>query len=95
MTDLTEASMIVRNDQIPTGEIDGELVALDLDRGDCFGMDRVGTLIWQMAAEPVPVAAIVDRLTQDHDIDRETCRNDVLPFIGELADAGLVRVLEG
>jgi len=87
--------MIVRNDQIPTGEIDGELVALDLERGDCFGMDRVGTLIWAMAAKPVHIAEIVDRLTADHEVDRATCRDDVLPFIGELAEAGLVRVLEG
>lgn len=55
MTDVTEASRIVRNDRIPTGEIDGELVALDLEQGDCFGMDRVGTLIWGMTAEPIAI----------------------------------------
>lgn len=95
MTKITEADTIVRNDRIPTGEIDGELVALDLERGDCFGMDRVGTLIWAMTAEPVGVAAIIDRLVMEHEVERDTCRNDVLPFIGELAEAGLVRVLAG
>ncbi|MEO6247746.1 MAG: PqqD family protein [Sphingomicrobium sp.] len=94
MTLITEASLIVRNDKIPTGEIDGELVALDLERGDCFGMDRVGTLIWAMSAAPVQVATIIDRLTEDHEVDRQTCRDDVLPFIGELAEAGLVRLVE-
>jgi hypothetical protein len=95
MTNISESSTIVRNDRIPTGEIDGELVALDLDRGDCFGMDRIGTLIWAMSAEPVGVAQIIDRLAQDHEVDRDTCRNDVLPFIADLADSGLVHVMEG
>lgn len=92
---ITEASLIVRNDAIPTGEIDGEMVALDLARGDCFGLDRIGTLIWALAAEPVRVAAIVDRLAADHDVDRATCRDDVLPFLNELRGAGLVRVIDG
>ena len=95
MASIDESSLIVRNDSIPTGEIDGELVALDLERGDCFGMDRIGTLIWAMAAEPVRAAAIVDRLASEHDVDRDQCRDDVLPFLADLADAGLMRVLEG
>lgn len=91
---ITEASLIVRNDAIPCGEIDGEMVALDLDRGDCFGLDRIGTLIWALAAEPMRVSALIDRLAADHAVDRATCRDDVLPFLAELADAGLVRVID-
>lgn len=91
---ITEASLIVRNDSIPTGEIDGEMVALDLDRGTCFGMDRIGTLIWALAATPVRVEALIDRLAADHEVDRATCAADVLPFLADLNDAGLVRVID-
>ena len=91
---ITEASLIVRNEAIPTGEIDGEMVALDLDRGTCFGLDPIGTLIWALAASPVRVGALIDRLAADHEVDRATCRDDVLPFLADLIDAGLVRVID-
>ena len=70
------------------------MVALDLDRGDCFGLDRIGTAIWALAAAPVRVGAIIDQLATDHEVDRATCRDDVLPFLDELHDAGLVRVID-
>ena len=88
-------SRIVRNAGIPTGAIDGETVALDLDRGECFGMDKIGSIIWEMAADPVRVADVVDRLARSHVVGRKQCLADVLPFLEELASAGLVRVLPG
>ena len=94
MSIIGEQDRLVRNQTIPTGVIDGEMVALDLDRGECFGMDRVGTLIWEMSAEPIRVATMIDRLAAEHGVDRATCAADVLPFLADLAEAGLVRVLE-
>ena len=94
MDRIDEHSRIVRNDSIPTGVIDGELVALDLEKGDCFGMDQIGTRIWSLAATPGPISAIVDQLAQEHDVDRSTCSADVIAFVADLARSGLVRVLE-
>lgn len=94
MDRIDEKCRIVRNDSIPTGVIDGEMVALDLDKGDCFGMDQIGTRIWALAETPVPVSAIVDQLIREHDVDRATCCADVIAFVTDLARSGLVRVLE-
>ena len=92
---IEEHSQIVRNAQIPTGAVDGETVALDLERGECFGIDLTGTIIWEMAFRPVLVAEIIDRLGNIYGVDRERCRADVIPFLEELVGAGLVRVLPG
>ena len=94
MNDISEASLLVRNSEIPTGVIDGELVALDLARGDCFGMDQVGTTIWNMATSPIRAGDIIDRLSEEYEVDRATCAGDVLPFLADLAGAGLVRVID-
>lgn len=91
MNAITETTRVVRNEAIPVGEIDGELVALDIDRGECFGMDRVGSAIWAIAAEPVTVGGIADQLTRDHDVSRDDCLSDILPFIEELVSEGLLR----
>jgi hypothetical protein len=94
MSNIDENSRIVRNDSIPTGVIDGEMVALDLDKGDCFGMDRIGTRIWELAEAPKPVSAIIDQLASEHEVDRATCSTDVIAFVADLARSGLVRVLD-
>ena len=87
---IDETTRVVRNEAIPTGEVDGELVALDLDKGSCFGMDRVGSAIWELTATPVTVAEIADKLTAQHDVSREQCLADVAPFISDLLAEGLL-----
>ena len=87
---VEENLRVVRNETIPTGEVDGELVALDLDKGSCFGMDPIGLTIWELAAKPVTVGQIADALTASHDVSREQCLSDVGPFIGDLLAEGLL-----
>lgn len=89
-----ESTCVVRNDQIPTGEIDGEIVALDLERGDCFGMDQVGAAIWQMAEQPLTIREITDRLVESHEVERAQCLADILPFVDDMIDAGLLRQVD-
>lgn len=88
---ITESTRVVRNESVPTGEIDGELVALDVEKGDCFGMDRVGASIWKIADSPRTVGEIADQLVETHDVERSRCLADILPFVGELVEAGLLR----
>jgi hypothetical protein len=86
-------SLILRNAQMPTGEIDGEMVALDLEQGECFGIGKIGTLIWEMAEEPARVHDIVGRLVGRFEVEPNECLTDVLTFLNEMKDAGLVQVL--
>lgn len=89
-TSMDENLKVVRNDNIPAGEVDGELVALDLEKGNCFGMDRIGAAIWELAAKPVTIGEIADSLTASHDVEREQCLADVAPFIDDLLAEGLL-----
>jgi hypothetical protein len=35
-----------RSTSAATAEIDGQLVALDINKGVCYGLNEVGTRIW-------------------------------------------------
>ena len=87
---IDETVRVVRNESIPTGEVDGEMVALDLDKGSCFGMDRIGSAIWEMTAEPLTVGQIADALTARFEVSREQCIREVAPFVGDLLAEGLL-----
>ena len=93
MPPVSESTRVVRNENLPTGEIDRELVAMDLDKGNVFGLDEIGVLVWKLAAEPIRVGAIADALAASHEVTREQCLADLTPFIAELIEEGLLRRL--
>jgi len=92
MTALAPADRVWRNRDTLTAEIDGEMVALDVAGGGCFGFDAVATRIWTLIEQPVVIAELCDTLLGLFDIDEETCRRDVLALLDELAREGLIRV---
>jgi hypothetical protein len=71
-------------------ELDGEAVILDLDTGTYFGLDAVGTRIWQQLDRREPVDAVVAALVEEFDVAPETARADVDRLIAQLVDKGLL-----
>jgi hypothetical protein len=76
-------------------EVNGEVVALNVDRGQCYGLNEVASRIWDMLAEPRTVDQLRDALTESYDVDVETCESEVKRLIGELQAEGLVRTSAG
>jgi len=89
---LTLADRVVRNRETLSAEIDGEVVALDVARGACYGLDTVGARIWGMIEAPVAIGEICEALTAAYDVDAATCRADVLDLFMALRDEGLIDV---
>ena len=71
-------------------EIDGEFVALDINKGQCYGMDGIASKIWSMLAEPHSLEEICLALEAVCDVDPKNCRADVGELLDSLAAEGLV-----
>ena len=71
-------------------ELGGETVLLNLVTEHYFGLDPVGSRIWQVLGETGRAAAVIEALLTEYDVDEATLRTDVQRLIGELAGAGLV-----
>ena len=71
-------------------ELDGEAVLLDLASESYFGLDDVGTRIWQLLQEHGSLRKVFDIMLEEFDVQPERLEQDLLKHIGELADAGLV-----
>jgi hypothetical protein len=87
---LTPADCVARNPGALSAEIDGEVVALDVARGACYGLDAIGARIWSMIASPTAIGEVCAELTALYDVDVETCRTDVLDLFTALRDEGLI-----
>ena len=70
--------------------LDGEAVLLDLGSGRYFGLNEVGTRIWQMIEGGRDASAIVDVLTDEYAADRATIAADVARLLDELRSRRLL-----
>ena len=89
---LDGGSVVVRSDALLTAEVDGELIAMSVDQGACYGMNPVGTRIWALLAEPRSIDSLCDQLVQEYDVDPATCRRDVVDLLEALSAEKLVTV---
>ena len=71
-------------------EIDGETVILDLNSECYFGLDAVGTRIWQLIPQTTSFQQIVNALLEEYDIDEVKLEADVTELLLELSQSGLI-----
>ena len=90
--DIKLNSMIIRNTEIDDTDLDGEKVMMNLDKGQYFMMNEVGSRIWEIASEPKTVEEIVRALLNEYEVEREQCENTVVEFLSELVKSDLIKV---
>ena len=90
--ELAGDDVVLRNEGLLTAELDGELMAMSVERGTCYGLNAVGTRIWDLIAEPQSVDALCEQLRQEFDVGEEECRRDVIALLDEFRAEGLATV---
>ena len=55
---MSRTLVIRRNAEFMEAEVDGELVALHVDKGTCYGFNATATRIWNLLAEPKTLAEL-------------------------------------
>ena len=65
-------------------------VLLDLASEQYFGLDVLGTRIWRLLEQGVPLSAIIEQLLPEFEVDREQFVSDVNRFVSEMLEAGLI-----
>ena len=89
---MSASPTIRRNAEFMEAEVDGELVALHVDKGTCYGFNATATRIWGLLAEPKSKEQLYAALTSEYAVDRETCEREVEPLLRELEADGLVTI---
>lgn len=82
---------VLISEAVVARELDGETVLLNLDSGIYFGLNEVGTRVWQLLGEGRPPAALIDILLAEYDVTRDVLQRDVQALLDRLAERGLVR----
>jgi hypothetical protein len=73
-------------------EIDGESVLLKLTSECYFGLDEMGTRIWQLLKSSDSIQSAYATLLSEYDVEPETLRLDLTELLDNLVQQGLVEV---
>lgn len=87
---LAVSSVIARGDGFLTAEIDDEIVALSIDKGTCYNLNKTASRIWNAIVTPSRISDICSVLVAQYEIDRGTCERQVLDLLEELRAEGLI-----
>ena len=71
-------------------EVSGETVLLDLESENYFGLDEVGTRIWQLAKETNDLKAIYQTLLAEYDVSENRLQQDLDNLLCEISGLGLI-----
>src|SRR5712691_3869399 len=89
---IADATVISRSPSVLTAEVDGEIVMMSIEQGRYFGLDDIGSDIWNRIEPPCSFAALIDRLAADYDAERTTIATDVQALLGRMAAQDVVRL---
>jgi hypothetical protein len=86
------ASRVRPGDEVLFQELEDESVLLDLKSGSYFGLDAVGTRIWQLFGEHELLSQIAQTIVAEYDVAEDRCVADLLTLVADLKQRGLVTV---
>jgi hypothetical protein len=79
------------NDQIAE-PVDDELVMADIDAGKYYGLNDIGTAIWQNLEKQITVEDLCKRLCENYEVTPEQCSAEVIAFLKDLETRNLISV---
>jgi hypothetical protein len=79
-----------RSPNVLFAELGTDVIALEVNLGQTFGMEGGSAAIWKLLAAPISVEQMVARLTETYDVAASACRADVERIVGELERECLV-----
>ena len=73
-------------------EVSGETVLLDLASESYFGLDEVGTRVWQLLNDGQSFESLLSVMLDEYDVEHERLEMDIRALLDSLLEAGLITI---
>jgi len=83
-------TIVRRAEGFTTARVHEDLMMLNVDQGAYYSLDSIAADIWSILEQPARVSEIVERLRQRYDVTAEQCQSDVLEFLGQMHENGMI-----
>ncbi len=85
-------SQVARSSDLISSSVSGQTALMSVASGSYYGLDPVGSRIWELIAEPCRVRSVCAQLLAEFVVDQAQCETQVLAFLQRLANDGLLCV---
>ena len=75
-------------------EMKGEAVILSLKNGKYYGVNAVGSYIWNAVQTPNTLQGIKAVVMDEFEVDEATCHREIISFLKKMAEEELIKVLD-
>ena len=82
--------IISRSEGVVFNKLDDELVMMSLANSEYYGLDNIGSQIWEIIEQPVSFNDIIATLIKKYDVSEENCIADIQEFLTVLFDKNLI-----
>ena len=84
-------TIIATRDQV-SNDLGDEKIILNMKTGEYYGMNAVGSHVWDMIQESRTVDEVIAALVEKYGIDQERCEHDIMALLKEMSEVGLIEV---
>lgn len=89
---MHDFSLIKRNDDLLSSEMDDEIVMMNLESNNYYGLNKIGKDIWECLEEELTFNDLCNKLVSKYDVSLEQCKKDVTPFLEKLKESNIIEV---
>jgi hypothetical protein len=77
-----------------SARLGSETVVLGIEKGVYFGLDEIAASVWDRIQTPAAIVDLRDSIVSEYEVDPSTCERDLVAFLSDLADQGMILVLD-
>jgi hypothetical protein len=92
MMDISLRDSLTIHPDVVFRQLEDESVLLNLKSGTYFGLDSVGTRIWQLLIEHGRLERVLDELASEYSAERDVLERDLLSLGRQLCERELMEV---
>ena len=75
-----------------SGVLNGETILLSSTTNLYYGLDPVGSRMWELIQQPRRLSALCSQLVSDFDVEPSVCERDVRELLGKMVEADLIKL---
>jgi hypothetical protein len=91
-THLSIQSIVVASPHQVSCPLGEESAILNLSNTIYYGLNPVGTRVWNLLQKPRSIGELRDALVDEYDVEAERCERDLLELLEKMSAEGLIEV---
>lgn len=90
---MTEADQTVKMNKTTASQfLDGQTIVVNLEAGHYYGLDEVGSRMWELISEYSSSEKVIALLLEEFDVEEDKLRSDFREFLEKLQKAEVISV---